>query len=55
MITCWYSFPVVLDERLGGQDVTLGSGEPGVTTGLVADELTAACGAVVADVTESGS
>ena len=49
------SLPVVLDERLCGQDVTLGSGEPGVAIGLAADELTAIYGAVVADVTESGS
>jgi hypothetical protein len=55
MTTCWFSFPVVLDERLGGQDVTLGSGEPGVAIGLAADELTAIYAAVVADVTESGS
>jgi len=46
------SLPVVLDERLVGQDVTLGSGEPGVAIGLAADELLAGYQASVADITD---
>ena len=44
--------PVVVDERLVGQSITLGSGEPGTIIGLPADELIAAISAVVADVTD---
>ena len=46
------SLPVIADERLRGQDITLGSGEPGVAIGLSADELLEAYSADVADVSE---
>jgi len=44
--------PVVADERLVGQEITLGSGEPGVAIGLEADPLIAAFSATVADVAD---
>ncbi len=44
--------PVVVDERIAGQSITLGSGEHGVAIGLDADPLIAALGATVADVSE---
>jgi len=44
--------PVVSDERLVGQEITLGSGEPGVAIGLEADPLIAAFSATVADVAD---
>jgi prolyl-tRNA editing enzyme YbaK/EbsC (Cys-tRNA(Pro) deacylase) len=44
--------PVVVDELLVGNDITLGSGEPGVAIAVTADELIAAYSAIVADVTE---
>jgi len=47
--------PVIVDLLLVGTSITLGSGEPGVAIGLEADDLIAAYGAVVADVTESSS
>jgi len=46
------SLPVIADERLRGQDITLGSGEPGVAIGLSADRLLAAYSAEVADVAD---
>lgn len=44
--------PVVADERLVGQEITLGSGEHGVAIGLAADPLIAAFSATVADVAD---
>jgi prolyl-tRNA editing enzyme YbaK/EbsC (Cys-tRNA(Pro) deacylase) len=44
--------PVVVDERLVGESITLGSGEPGVAIGLAADPLIAALSATVADVAD---
>lgn len=44
--------PVVVDERLVGESITLGSGEPGVAIGLEADPLIAALSATVADVAD---
>ncbi|MDA2987974.1 MAG: YbaK/EbsC family protein [Actinomycetota bacterium] len=44
--------PVIVDERLVGQSITLGSGQPGTIIGLQADDVIAAFGAVVADVSE---
>jgi len=44
--------PVVADERLVGQEITLGSGESGVAIGLEADPLIAAFSATVADVAD---
>ena len=44
--------PVVVDERLMGTAVTLGSGEPGVAIGLDVDPLIAAFDATVADVAD---
>lgn len=44
--------PVIVDERLVGQSVTLGSGQPGTIIALQADDVIAAFSAVVADVSE---
>lgn len=44
--------PVVVDERIAGETITLGSGEHGVAIGLDADDLIAAIDATVADVSE---
>lgn len=46
------NLPVVVDERLVGASITLGSGEPGVAIGLEADPLIAALSATVADVAD---
>ena len=46
------SLPVVVDERLVGTSITVGSGEHGVAIGLAADDLIAAYEATVADVSE---
>jgi Cys-tRNA(Pro)/Cys-tRNA(Cys) deacylase len=47
--TAW---PVVADERVAGREITLGAGEHGVAVAVHADDLLAALGATVADVTE---
>ena len=44
--------PVIADESLVGQSITLGSGQPGTIIGVQADDVIAAFGAVVADVSE---
>lgn len=46
------SLPVIADEQLRGQDITLGSGEPGVAIGLSADQFLEAYSAEVADVAD---
>ena len=46
------SWPVVVDERLAGTSITLGSGEHGVAIGLAANDLIAAYVATVADVSD---
>ena len=46
------SWPVVADERLLGQEVSLGGGAHGVAFALDADAAVAALAATVADVTE---
>ena len=47
--TAW---PVVADERLRGQDITLGAGAHGVAVAVRADDVVTALGATVADVTD---
>lgn len=47
--TAW---PVFADERIVGQRVALGAGEPGVSAFVDADELIAGFGATVADITD---
>lgn len=47
--TAW---PVIADQRLGGREVTLGSGAHGVAVAVNADAAFAALGATVADVTD---
>lgn len=44
--------PVIVDESLVGQSITLGSGQPGTIIGLQADDVIAGFGALVADVSE---
>ena len=44
--------PVVIDERIVGEAITLGSGEHGVAIGLDADPLISALSATVADVSD---
>ena len=46
--TAW---PVIADERVLGREITLGAGEHGVAAAVRADDLLAALGATVADVT----
>lgn len=46
------TLPVVADTRLVGRSVTLGAGAHGVAVAVAADDVVAALGAVVADVTE---
>ncbi|HSP39407.1 MAG TPA: YbaK/EbsC family protein [Frankiaceae bacterium] len=47
--TAW---PVVADARLAGRTVTLGAGAHGVAVAVSADDVVAALGATVTDVTE---
>ena len=47
--TAW---PVVADERIAGRQVTLGAGQHGVAIAAAADEILAALGATLADVTD---
>ena len=49
-LTAW---PVVADERLRGRDVTLGAGAHDIAVAVAADDVVAALGATVADVTEA--
>lgn len=44
--------PVIVDEGLVGQSITLGSGQPGTIIALRADDVITAFGAEVADVSE---
>ncbi len=44
--------PVIVDELLVGQSITLGSGQAGTIIALQADDLIAAFGATVADVSD---
>ncbi|MEU8260372.1 YbaK/EbsC family protein [Micromonospora sp. NPDC048999] len=46
------AWPVVADERLRGQEITLGAGEHGVAVAIDADAALTALGATVADVTD---
>jgi len=46
------AWPVVADERLGGRQVTLGTGEHGLAVAVDADEAVRALGATLADVTD---
>jgi Cys-tRNA(Pro) deacylase len=48
-----HDWPVIADERLTGRQVTLGAGEHDVAVGVAADDVIAALGATVADVTEA--
>jgi Cys-tRNA(Pro) deacylase len=45
--------PVVVDSRIVGKDVTLGSGEHGVAIGLRADDLIDSYSATVADISQN--
>ena len=45
--------PVVVDERMRGEAITLGSGVHGVAIGLDADAIIASYSAIVADVSDS--
>jgi Cys-tRNA(Pro) deacylase len=45
-------WPVVADERLAGRAITLGAGAHGVAVAVPADDVVAALGATLADVTE---
>ena len=45
--------PVVVDERMRGEAITLGSGVHGVAIGLDADDIITSYSAVVADVSDS--
>ena len=49
------TWPVVADERIVGQVITLGSGEPDVGVRVAADDAVAALAALVADVTDPAS
>jgi Cys-tRNA(Pro) deacylase len=46
------TWPVITDERVLGREITLGAGEHGVAVAVRADDLLAALGGTVADVTE---
>ena len=48
------ALPVVADERVVGQTISLGAGAHGVAATLAADDVIAALGAEVADVTDPG-
>lgn len=48
-LTRW---PVIADERLAGREVTLGAGEHGMAIAAAADDLVAALGATLADISE---
>ncbi len=45
--------PVVVDERMRGEAITLGSGVHGVAIGLDADDIITSYSAIVADVSDS--
>jgi Cys-tRNA(Pro) deacylase len=47
-----HPWPVVADERLAGAEITLGAGAHGVAVAVSADQVLAALGATVADVTD---
>jgi Cys-tRNA(Pro) deacylase len=47
------NLPVVVDERMRGEAITLGSGVHGVAIGLDADDIITSYSAVVADVSDS--
>jgi Cys-tRNA(Pro)/Cys-tRNA(Cys) deacylase len=46
------AWPVIADERILGRQVSLGSGERGVAIAAQADDLVAALGAAVADISD---
>jgi Cys-tRNA(Pro)/Cys-tRNA(Cys) deacylase len=48
--TAW---PVISDERVLGREITLGAGAQGVAVAVQAEDVLAALGATVADVTEA--
>ena len=47
-------WPVIADERLAGQQITLGMGQHGLAAAVDADQAIRALGAEVADVSEAG-
>lgn len=49
---CTTAWPVVADARLAGRDITLGGGAHGVAVAVSADDVVAALGATLADVTD---
>jgi Cys-tRNA(Pro)/Cys-tRNA(Cys) deacylase len=49
------SWPVVADERVRGREITLGAGEHGVALAVSADEILAALGASLADISDPAS
>jgi Cys-tRNA(Pro)/Cys-tRNA(Cys) deacylase len=46
-------WPVIADERLAGQQITLGMGQHGLAAAVDADQVIRALGAEVADVSEA--
>jgi len=48
-------WPVIADERLGGQQITLGLGRHGLAAAVDADQVIQALGAEVADVSTAGA
>ena len=49
------AWPVVADERIAGRAVTLGAGAHGVAVAVRADDVVAALGATVADITDDAA
>ena len=48
------AWPVIADEGIRGREITLGAGEHGVAVAVAADDIVAALGATLADVTDPG-
>jgi Cys-tRNA(Pro)/Cys-tRNA(Cys) deacylase len=48
-------WPVIADQRLAGQQITLGMGQPGLAAAVAADQVIQALKAVVADVSDAGA
>jgi Cys-tRNA(Pro)/Cys-tRNA(Cys) deacylase len=46
------AWPVVVDERVRGREITLGAGEHGLAVAVAADEVLPALAATVADISE---
>jgi len=48
-------WPVIADQRLAGQQITLGMGQPGLAAAVAADQVIQALNAEVADVSDAGA